>query len=247
MLPQSGLDTRLGAAWARDSEELQRRVSAAGDWYEQVIFANGARTPGRSPSTRKLEALALPGRLDGYSVLDVGAYEGFYSAHMEQRGASVTANDHYVWNASGSTARSNFELLRSAVGGKYKTLEVDIFDLSGPRHDIVLFLGVLYHLENPVEALRRVHGLASRVVVFETLVDSLHQQGSQAAVYSDLNGDATNFLGPNLAALESWFVRAGFRNWEFKSLWDCNTVTQLGGSISLSPLSSGRVVYWLEP
>ena len=244
------LSTAKGASWARSQEEFQARINAQNaDWYENFRFDNGSSTRGRSPSSRKLEALMLPRNLEGYSLLDIGAYEGFYSFHMEQRGASVTANDFFVWQDSVSPALAHFNFFREALQSEVVVHEADIDSLSVGGHDIVLFLGVLYHLEDPIGALRHVRKSAKKLVVIETLVDLMDVPGDAVAFYSgsSLNGDSTNVFGPNLAALAGMLARSGFQSWEVRCMWEFNTVNALRGERSLSPLKSGRVVIHATP
>jgi hypothetical protein len=107
-------------------------------------------------------------------------------------------------------------------------------------------LGVLYHLEDQLAALRRVRETARTLVVIETLVDALDQPGSTLRYYpgSSLNNDPTNHFGPNIQALFDLMKTAGFASVEFKSMWDINTVSSLSQAPSLSPIRSGRAVLW---
>jgi hypothetical protein len=90
-------------------------------------------------------------------------------------------------------------------------------------------LGVLYHLEDQLSALRRVRETAQKLVVIEILVDALDQPGSTLRYYrgSSLNNDPTNQFGPNMQALFDLVESAGFSRCEFKSMWDINTIGSL--------------------
>lgn len=72
---------------AADSEELKRRI-AAHRWFHTIDLGEGVVTPGDDDSPSKLRTLGLPDRLDGLSVLDVGAWDGFFSFEAERRGAA---------------------------------------------------------------------------------------------------------------------------------------------------------------
>ncbi len=246
----TSLSISNGPQWARDRENLQFKLNNQGPWYENFTFTGGASTSGRSPSPKKLMALGLPSRLEGVSVLDVGAYEGYYSIQLEQRGAKVTANDHFVWNWPGDNSLSNFELVKEITGSKISRLDADIHELPSRKHDLTLFLGVLYHLEDQIGALRRIRESAKSLVVLETLLDNLNLFGPSLRYYPDrtLNNDSSNQFGPNLEALIGLIESAGFRAHEFKGIWEVNPVEKLEGSDStLSPLKSARVVFWLYP
>lgn len=241
------LSTKQGPSWAQAGPSLQKAIDKQHpNWYENFVFMNDARTQGRSPSSSKLQALGLPQSLQGFSVLDIGAYEGFYSVAMEQRGAEVIANDFFVWAMKDDPSLDHFNFIREATGSSFSTLTCDISELPQDSADIALFLGVLYHLEDQLAALRKVRRSARKLVVLETLVDVLDQPGPAMRYYpgAALNDDVTNNFGPNLHALAALVESAGFSRWEFKGMWEVNTVGSLAKSPSLSPISSGRVVLW---
>lgn len=247
MFSSSGLSTSAGPSWAQDFKKFQKEIDRQDpNWYENFTFDNGARSFGRSPSDSKLAALGLPQDLSEISFLDIGTYEGFYAFHLEQRGAQVTPNDHFVWNWPNDPSLAHFNFVKEAIGSKLSPLDCDIQNLPEQEWDVTLFLGVLYHLEDQLTALRKVRSTAKKLVVIETLVDNLNIPGSSLKYYpgASLNGDSTNHFGPNLEALVGMIQAAGFSRWEFKSLWEWNTNKTLSGEASLSPLESGRVVVW---
>jgi len=236
-------------AWARHKRSLNERLEASGSWFHSLTFDNGARTQGRDPSDAKLRAIQFPSNLNGYTVLDIGCYEGYFSFHAAQRGARVTANDHYVWHQPGDPSWNNFQLASEALGQPCEVLDADLPHLPslGRTWDVVLFLGVLYHLPDPVAGLRTVRALTGRVAILETLVDCLAAAGDQCAFYSGLNKDMSNYFGPNLAATVALARRAGFSVAEFRGIWELNTVATLSGNPTLSPLTSARAVFYLYP
>ena len=66
--------------------------------------------------------LKLPKRLDGRTVLDVGAWDGFYSFEMERRGAAkVLATDHFCWGGNGWASQDGFNLARGPSGRTWRT------------------------------------------------------------------------------------------------------------------------------
>src|SRR5215217_2754623 len=87
-------------------------------WHHRITLPGGIVTPGRDDSSKKLSRLQLPERLDGKSVLDIGAWDGFFSFECERRGAAkVVAYDDFVWNKTdeGFTGKRGFELARRAL------------------------------------------------------------------------------------------------------------------------------------
>jgi tRNA (mo5U34)-methyltransferase len=82
--------------------------------------------------------------------------------------------------------------------------------------DLVLFLGVLYHMPHPVMALKRVAAITREQIILETHVDLLDHERPAVAYYptDECAGDATNWCGPNRPAVEGMLRTAGFRRTE---------------------------------
>jgi tRNA (mo5U34)-methyltransferase len=81
--------------------ELPPEVAAI-RWFHSIDLGNGVRTPGVDRTAQKLKRLTLPASLSGKTVLDVGAWDGFFSFEAERRGAKrVLATDHYCWSGGG--------------------------------------------------------------------------------------------------------------------------------------------------
>ena len=69
------------------------------NWWHRIDLGNGITTPGRDDSPTKLVQVNLPQSLQGLSVLDIGAWDGFFSFECERRGAKrVVALDKAVWD-----------------------------------------------------------------------------------------------------------------------------------------------------
>jgi tRNA (mo5U34)-methyltransferase len=185
-------------------------------WWHTIDLGNGIVTPGRDETPARWPLLGLPDSLAGLSVLDIGAWDGFYSFEAERRGAPrVVAADQYAWNHLG-TGRRGFDCAHRALDSKVETREVDVLELSpdtaGGTFDLVLFLGVLYHLRDPIRALERVASVTGDRLVLETHVDLLGGRAPAAAFYPgpELYGDATNWWGPNVPALLGMLMATGF-------------------------------------
>jgi tRNA (mo5U34)-methyltransferase len=201
---------------------LQARVDAL-RWYHSIDLGNGVVTKGVDDTPVRLSRVHLPPDLSGRSVLDIGAWDGFFSFEAERRGASrVVATDYYAWRGLGwatGQGKAGFELARQALGSHVEDVEVDVMDLSPERlgtFDTVLFLGVLYHLPNPLLALERVAALTTHQLILETVVDMVGFGRPAAAFYPDreLNGDPTNWWGPNAAAVHGMLRAVGFNRVE---------------------------------
>ena len=208
-----------------EADELRRRVSQV-DWFHTIDLGGGIVTPGRDDSPRSLRRVGLPHDLSGRTVLDVGAWDGFYSFESERRGASrIVAADSFAWRAAGggrSTGKAGFQLAREALGSKVEDVEVDVLDLSPEQvgtFDVVLFLGVLYHLRHPLLALERVASVTGELLVLETAVDLAFTRRPAMAFYPglELADDHTNWWGPNEAAVVAMLGSVGFSSVEVVS------------------------------
>ena len=201
-----------------DKEDLRMRADAL-RWYHRIDLGQGVTTRGVDNSPERLARAHLPADLSGRSVLDIGAWDGFFSFEAERRGASrVVAADHYAWHGTGwgtGQGKAGFQLARDVLGSRVEDLDIDVMDLSPERvgsFDVVLFLGVLYHLPNPFLALERVASVTSGLLILETVVDMVGVSRPAAAFYPDreLNDDPTNWWGPNHAAVAGMLRSAGF-------------------------------------
>jgi len=204
-------------------DEIKARVAEL-RWHHSINLGHGIVTPGQDNSGRKLQRLKLPGSLAGKSVLDVGAWDGFFSFEAERRGASrVLATDSYCWDGSHDWgSKRGFELARMVLGSKVEDRTIDVLNLSPEQvgqFDVVLFLGVLYHMKHPLLALEHVASVARDMVVLETAVDMLGTRRAAMAFYagSELGRDATNWCGPNPVAVVAMLRTVGFKRVEVVS------------------------------
>jgi tRNA (mo5U34)-methyltransferase len=204
-------------------EELAK--ACEGIFWFHSIDLGGFVTPGaKTPEIHAVECREILDPLDfrGRTVLDVGAWNGFYSFEAKRRGATrVVATDHYAWNTTRpelSGGRRSFDLCNSILGLNVEAIDIDIPALTcqavdGP-FDIVLFLGVFYHLVNPIDGLARVADLARHHLVVETHCDMLDVERPAMAYYPgiELGRDHTNWWGPNPACMVGLLRNCGFSN-----------------------------------
>ena len=185
-------------------------------WYHSIDLGGGIVTKGVDDSPVRLARLDLPQSLAGLTVLDIGAWDGFFSFEAERRGASrVVAADYFSWHGDGWGSKAGFELARAALGSKVEDIDIDVTDLSPERvgqFDVVLFLGVLYHLRHPLLAVERIASVTRTLLILETVVDMVGIRRPAMAFYPgrELNNDPTNWWAPNVPALHGMLRSVGF-------------------------------------
>src|SRR5437016_13405957 len=129
-------------------EEIRSQVATI-KWHHSIDLGHGIVTHGQDNSAKKLARLRLPESFAGKTVLDIGAWDGFFSFEAERRGAKrVLATDSFVWRGHVDWAnKSGFDLAKQALRSNVEEMEIDVLDLSPSTvgaFDGVLFLGVLY-------------------------------------------------------------------------------------------------------
>jgi len=200
------------------SADLQALVDGL-PWHHSIDLGGGVVTAGnKSLSNCAGEASLIFDRVDlsGRTVLDIGAWNGFFSFEAKRRGASrVLATDSYCWSDPRIRGREAFDLARSALGVDVEAREIDVADLSAEtvgEFDVVLYLGVFYHRYDAIEALAKVAGLAQHVLIVETHLDLRDIDVPAMAFYpgSELNNDPTNWWGPNEHCVRDLLLGLGF-------------------------------------
>jgi tRNA (mo5U34)-methyltransferase len=225
-------------------EELQAQADALG-WMHTIELGNGVVTKGQGVHWHGPETFP---EFEGRTVLDIGAWDGFYSFLAERHGATrVVALDHYAWGVNGNArneywaqclargtlpdhsrdltdfwepslpGRRAFQFAREVLGSKVEDVVGDFttMDIGALGvFDVVLFLGVLYHLKDPLGCLERVRAVTSEVAVIETEAVQLmgHDQASllQFHAGNELRGDFGNWYVPTIQALHELCRAAGF-------------------------------------
>jgi tRNA (mo5U34)-methyltransferase len=202
--------------------EMKARVAEI-QWFHRINLGNGVITPGVDDTAAKLEYIKMPADLKGMTVLDIGAWDGFFSFEAERRGASrVLATDWFCWGGPGWGTQAGFRLAREALNSKVEDLEIDAMDIAPEKvgsFDMVLFLGVLYHLRHPFLAIEKVASVTNKLLILETWVDLLNVPVPAMAFYptDELNGDGSNWWGPNQKAVEGMLKDVGFKHVEVVS------------------------------
>jgi tRNA (mo5U34)-methyltransferase len=202
-----------------DRDALAREVAAHPGWYHRIELAPGLVTPGTHDSPAglaRLDAIGLPRSCRGLRALDIGCRDGFYAFELERRGAEVVGLDYADPEVTG------FSIAARALGSRVRFVVANVYDLDSAEHghfDLVLFLGVLYHLRNPLLALDRIRAVLSpggALFVETQLTNEPGAARSRAPLWQflpgdSLHGDRTNKWAPNAAGLRAAVEECLFR------------------------------------
>lgn len=214
--------------------QIEQRIRQLGDWFQNIDLRGVPTAPnhflGDYPSIKwRRFCEAIPARLHGKSVLDIGCNAGFYSFEMKRRGAARVVGIDFD---EGYLAQARFAAEVLGVEVEFRQLSVyDIAQLH-EKFDIVLFMGVLYHLRHPLLALDLIHEhAAGDVLVFQSMLRGSPESAQLQPDY-DFNetevfespefprlhfienlyaGDPTNWWITNRACAEAMLRSAGFR------------------------------------
>src|SRR5581483_4894994 len=208
------------AATARTNELVEDLANLG--WYHSIELPDGRVIDGLHGADHlraRLARFQLPDDLRGKRVLDIGAWDGWFSFEMERRGAAVVAVD--------VIERETFRRARALLGSKVEFLVSDVFQLSPERvgcFDIVLFLGVLYHVKHPLLALEKVCALTTDIACVESFVtdDGDLSAAPRMEFYEtdELVGRMDNWVGPNTSCLMAFCRTAGFAQVDFAGVHD---------------------------
>jgi tRNA (mo5U34)-methyltransferase len=208
-------------------------IAALGPWFHNLRLPDGRETApdhplGDFPAFKWRElGPALPRDLSGWHALDIGCNAGFYAFELARRGATVLAVDadaHYLRQAAWARAQFGLE-------NRVELRQLQVYDLAriGETFDLVLFLGVLYHLRYPLLALDIVAQRVGRLLALQTLTVPgeeaveppadlpLEERGRlrdpgwpmMAFVERSLAGDPTNWWAPSRACVTAMVRSAG--------------------------------------
>jgi tRNA (mo5U34)-methyltransferase len=201
-------------------DELTRQVQDL-PWFHQIDLGGGVVTPGRV-SLKDLRATAdvyfKDDLVAGKTFLDVGCWDGFHSFEAARRGADrVLATDHLVWSEDigGWGDRRSFELARNVIAPSVEVRDLDISELTPEAvgtFDVVLFAGVFYHLRHPFLVMEQMAKLTKECLIVETHIEFILTRRPAMKFFptTELNGDGSNWWGPNVACVVAMLKDLGF-------------------------------------
>jgi tRNA (mo5U34)-methyltransferase len=195
-------------------DEIHQRIKGL-FWTHIIDLGHGIKSPGLWPPMN-LVAAGCPD-LRGKRVLDFCAADGGITFQAEKLGADyVLATDSWLWGDAPGTSKAAFDAAREILGSKVDSKYLPVMDHSpetlGGTFDLVIFTGVLYHMRHPLLALEKLFSVTGTQAIVESHVDMLDDKRPSMAFYpgDELNGDPSNWWGPNIPCLEAMLKTVGF-------------------------------------
>jgi len=214
------------------SSPLEKQIVEIGPWFHNLHLPDGTQTApahplGDFPSFKwKQIAPEIPEDLSGWTVLDIGCNAGFYCLELAKRGAIVTGidiDDHYLRQAN--WVISEFDINNIT----YKKMQIYELAAENLSYDLILFMGVFYHLRYPLLGLDIVSRMFKKLMIFQTFTmpgmeyidtsEDIKIEGREillesgwpkmAFIENTLEGDETNWWAPNHAAVVAMLRSSG--------------------------------------
>lgn len=212
---------------------LKDRIAALGPWFQNLHLNSLETAPnhflGDYPQVKYDRfSGALPLDLTGKTVLDIGCNAGFYSFEMKRRGADrvlgIDTDERYLSQAHFAAEISEYDV-------EFRQMSVWDVAALNEQFDLVIFMGVLYHLRHPLLALDLIHEHVARdLLLFQSMQRGSREITSVNPDYdfeSDLHfnapgypkmhfiehcysHDETNWWIPNRACVEAMLRSSGF-------------------------------------
>jgi tRNA (mo5U34)-methyltransferase len=186
-------------------------------WWHSYELPDGSLISGVSSvadQQKRIAQFPIPADLTGKRVLDIGTWDGWFAMEMEKRGAEVVAIDR--WD------NPRFHQIRRMLNSRAEYILMSVYDLDPVKlghFDVVLFMGVLYHLKHPLLALEKVASVTKGMAAVESFVlRERHRPGMGIEQYpmmeffegEDFGGELDNWLAPTVSCLSALCRTAGF-------------------------------------
>lgn len=213
---------------------LQDRINAFDFWYHRIELPGGVVTPGWAPINRDI--YGIPDDLTGKRVLDVGAWDGYWTFEALKRGAAeVVAIDDFsdsLDHGVKRTAWDTFDLCREALGHSDSVCsrhEMTVYDITPEMlgtFDVIFFFGTLYHLRYPLLGLDKLSAVCTGNIFVESAIldDFSPYKGGLNFGYpgkqmvmefypgASYGNNESNWWAPTLNCMGNMVAAAGFTN-----------------------------------
>lgn len=192
-------------------------------WFHSFVFDDGDKIDGIVPMSIQKHNLnvihSLGVDFKSKNVLDIGCFDGYYCYTASKLNAnSVIGIDVGPWNSQLWKTHFDYVMQKGNISNAF-SLRMDFFDWDeNNKKDLVIFMGVLYHLKHPVLALEKLRKITKGKLVLESHIDCNELDYPAMRYYPnrELNNDPTNWWGPNIQCIKDMMTTAGFNNIVYK-------------------------------
>lgn len=203
-------------------KELALKLIQGKSWHHDFDIIPGVRTHGTYDPVGLWNELQLPPDMSGLTLADVGASNGYYSFEARKRGAKVVAFDFRHKDNSG------FGLAQYINGmSDIEYHNVNVLNMTPDKYgqfDVVLALGLFYHVSDPYMALANCASLSRNRLLIESYC--IDQQLPKKIAHEPImrflpdperfpmqgqpNADRSNFWGFSSTCLQRMVEDIGF-------------------------------------
>jgi len=199
-----------------DRKEILNKIKEFSPWYHNIDLGNGIWTggfKGEPEKSYKCTGLlnAIPKDLTGKTVLDLGCNAGFFSLICKERGAKYVLGIDY----------GDVNIERAKFCANVRNLDIEyrlmsVYDVSSlnQKFDLVLFIGLLYHLEHDKykKVLDDVSELCKDIIIFETIGYTTELKNPIPMVLKVDDTEVCGHQHMNVAAIEEALTTRGFKH-----------------------------------
>ena len=199
-------------------EEIKTLIESA-NWYHTYDLC-GVMTPGRLVANLNvLDMIGVPKSLEGLRVLEIGSWDGPYTWELERRNPAVL----HALDIQ-DPIHTGFYVAKQILGSKVEYHHLSVYDMPfKDQFDLVVFMGVYYHLRHPLLAFQRIYDALTAngtvhiegAIMRETIDGQLMDVPSRCH-FGQVGPDKSMWFTPNIACLKEWLACTGFEVLEAK-------------------------------
>lgn len=195
-------------------EEIKELIDKVPYWWHSIDLGHGIVTNGDTTiKTHKWKSQVMPEDLTGKTVLDLGAWDGYYSFLAESRNAKQVLAIDNLQAKDGTTL--GFETAKKILNSKVEHRIMDALDIDKlDNFDIIICFGLYYHVKNIYELLEKCYNKCNEMLLVEGHVIDGYESMMYFYNAYELNNDPTNYWGMTESCLIKMLSRVGFKKIE---------------------------------
>jgi tRNA (mo5U34)-methyltransferase len=238
-------------------EDLEKKIVEIPRWWHIIELGSRVKTPGIYDKNLMEWVLnSFPKDFSEKSVLDIGARDGLFSFECESRNAKEIIGID-IFQGYEDLHDKPFRICKEILGSKAEILHLDVLDVEklNKKFDIILFLGIYYHMKNPFLALEKLFNVCKELVILEGEILQTERSIAYLLEPGEIGGDTSNTFLFSPVFLQNYASRIGFRRVEFIGYASTqgpiiqsdikNSVNSENTKNELQPLRRNRGIFYL--